>query len=548
LHGSDTEELSTDSRTFLQKTARSIVEIQPNLDSIADIVVFLEVLGYTNKIVTDNGFKDLYDFAGHLYEFIDHYVDRKATILANEESLPLSIPSLGRRLFEALSLAFPWLGSLTVLFIFGVSLWLAWGLPLAIATSLIIGVFLGLIASEGSMQLFQRMFTFYYFQQNLSEVKMVLKRSYYLLALIIAGISGTLYAATVLGPLPLQLVSLTAIGALTISIHRTSYIVIYSLRKLGQLVVSYVAALISLLGVYLFLADLIPSAVTRYIDALGTAFIVLSILPAYYSYKLFTAPSISSLSEDRRSPLNPVIVNAKTIKSSFRVQLWEAGPYYLFGTLFFAMLFGDRILSWLFNPIHVVDGFRLPLVFNSVYHIGADLALFVIFPTAIIQYVIMAPISEQLYNLGIEYRVTEDGKVDQFLRHRYSVLALSTLICSTLIATLLIYLAPVLISLIGGSQVSVDILRIAAASNILLSIFMANSLFLTFMNKVRSLVVVAAIGVSIIGVGGFILGQSGFENIVFAYLAAAATTTIISSGLLAGVLRSPSSRYFSKYL
>jgi hypothetical protein len=540
--------LSRRSTVFLEKTARSIAEIQPSLDSVPEIVVFLEVLGYNNKTAVENGFKDLYDVAGHLYGSLDHYMDRDKERRTQERSMTLTIPSVGRRLAQGLGLTFPWMGSLAALYFFGVSLWLVWGLPIAIVTSLIVGVFLGLLLSEGPMQLFQRLIVFYYNQYNLSEVKRALKRSYYLSAGLVAGIIGGVYVMSILANIPIQYAILTIISASTIFAHRVSYILIYALRKFAQIVVSYAAALVSLLAVYFLMYSIIPLSLTRYLVSLGTGIAVLSVVPIYYSYKVFTANSVYSLGDAKRNPLNTIVVNSKTIMSNFSVQLWEGLPYYLFGMLFFAMLFGDRVLSWAYNPVHSANGIPLPLVFNSVYHVGADVALLVIFPAAVIQFAIMAPISEQLSNLTTRIKVTQAGETDRFLKSRYGDLLFWSLLSAAIVASALFAFGPVFESWIGGSEISVFILRVAAISNVLVAVFMANSLFLIFLNKIRSLVGVALVGVSTLGVAGVIFAQLGFENIVVAYLLSASATMALSTMLVVMSLRKPASLFFARYM
>jgi hypothetical protein len=541
------EDLPRGAATFLQKTARSLVEIQPDLHTITDIVVFLEVLGYTNKQVAENGFVDLYDFAVHLHGFLDHYVDGSAAQAAAGGVLQVPVSPASRRVGEALSLAFPWLSSLIVLFTFGVSLWLVYGLPLSITTSLIIGLFLGLVASEGPMQVFQRLFVFHHDQGNLPEVRRVLKRSYYAIAVLIVAVTGLILLGGLLSGVPLSLVLLSSVAAVTMLTNRVSYVAIYALKKFGQLVISYALAIAALLCVFFLTDGFVPVTLTRYLDALGVAFIVLAVAPIYYGYKVFSAPSAASLTDEARRSLNPLVVNSRTIRSRFRVQAWENAPYYAFGTLFFMMIFGDRVLSWMFNPVHVVDGVRLPLVFNTTYHLGADLALLVIFPAAIAQYVVMTPISEELTNLLVSTKVTETESIDRFLRDRYTVLALASILTSALAASVLVLLAPEIMARLGGPALSVRILQVAALSNVLLSTFSGNSLFLMFMNRTKSLVGIAAVSVCILAVAGFFFAGTGFQNIVYAYLLSAATAMLLSFTQVNAVLERPGSIFFSRY-
>jgi hypothetical protein len=351
-----------------------------------------------------------------------------------------------------------------------------------------------------------------------------------------------------LANIPTQFTILTMISASTIFAHRVSYILIYALRKFAQIVVSYAAALVSLLTVYFLMYNIIPLSLNRYLVSLGTGIAFLSVVPIYYSYRVFTANSVYSLGDKNRNPLNTIVVNSKTIMSNFRVQLWEGLPYYLFGMLFFAMLFGDRVLSWTFNPVRSANGISLPMVFNSTYHVGADVALLVIFPAAVIQFVIMTPISEQISNLTTSITVTQAGKVDGFLNHRYEVLLLSSVLAAASVASVLFVFAPIIESWIGGSGTSIYVLRLAALSDVLVAVFMANTLFLIFLNKIRSLVGIALLGVSVLGVGGIIFAQFGFQYIVLAYGLSAIATTSVSTILVVKSLRKPASLFFARYM
>lgn len=544
----DTDHLSREGRIFLQKTARSIVEIQPDLYSVTDIEIFLEVLGYTQKMAVENGFHDLHHLAKCLYGFIDHYSDPEKNREAYENTLLFPVTGIERRLAEGLSGASPWLGALIVLFFFGVSTWLAWGLPLSVTTLFILGVYVGVIFSEGSLQIFNRLFTFYYNQSNLPEVRRTLKRSYYVLAIILATILGAIYAFGVLANIPAGTLVFAMVGAATISFHRVSYVPIYALKKVGDLLTSYLLAFVSLLTIYFLLPGLIPFAATRYLVGLVAAVMVLSIAPVYRSYGIFTARSISPIGATGPRSSSPLIINKSTIRSRFGIQLWETAPYYLFGTLSLLMLFSDRVISWVFNPNHIANGILLPLTFNATYEIGADLALLVLFPVTIIQYVVMAPIFEQLSNLAVIKKSTEERSIDQFLKRRYTRLLTISIGTAALIAACLIVLAPVIIMWIGGSQVTVQILQVAAFADVLMAVFATNAVFMVFLNRVNSLVIIALVGASVVIIGGVALAQLGFEKIIFAYLASAGTVALLSSLHMIGDLRRAGSLFFSKYV
>jgi O-antigen/teichoic acid export membrane protein len=160
----------------------------------------------------------------------------------------------------------------------------------------------------------------------------------------------------------------------------------------------------------------------------------------------------------------------------------------------------------------------------------------------------MAPIFFQLAK-ETSLKVTEASKIDDFLRQRYKLLVMLSLIASTLVAAILIAFAPAIVSLLGGAEISVNIMRVAAVSNILISLFAANGIFILFMNRVKSLAIIAIAGISILGIGGVLLGsQYGFQNIVFAYFATATTIAILSSISVRKILKLGGSLFFSKYV
>lgn len=536
------------SMDFLERTARSIAEVQPSLDTVPEVVVFLEVLGYTNATARKNGFRDLFDVAERIYPILDHYVDRRETMQTQQQSMYLPVPSLRLRIARGVGLVFPWLSSLLVLLFFGVSLWLVFGLALSDTTALIVGLFFGLLVSEGPVQLFQRVFSFYFDQFNLSEVRRAIGRSAVMTLGLIAVVNVAIYVVCDLTRVPQNLAEISMISASTILAHRVSYALVYTLKRFAQIVTSYAFALATLIFVFTLTYNLIPLTLDRYLVSLGAAVMILSILPAYYGYRVITAKTAGSLSETKANPLNTIKVNPRTIMSRFSVQVWEALPYYIFGMLFFALLFGDRVMSWFFNPIHLANGIPLPLVFNSTYHLGADIALLVIFPAAIAQYVLMSPIAEQLSNLVTRRTVKEIEVVDRFLRYRYGLSVAVSAGVAAVVAFLLLAFSTQIEGYIGGTATSLFVLQIASIANVFMVIFMANSLFLIFMNKIRALAGITAAGVVILGQAGFILARWGFQDIVYAYLLASIIVMTVSYQFVVWSLDRPGSLFFSRYV
>jgi hypothetical protein len=540
------QQLSRESRVFAQKVARSITEVQPNINNTADILVLLECLGYRKETLMQYGFEDYHALANYVYDFLDVYEMRDQSKENYVESFTMEIPSIQKRILEGVSLIFPWLGSLALLFITGVSLWMAWGLPIKITSAFVIGVFLGLAITEGVLQVFNRLFAFYNSQTNIGEIKRLLKRSYCLIGIILSIAMGALFVIGSIEKIPLNLVVITVISTITVSLHRASYMIIYALKKLGHLIVSYSVAFASLLSVYYLGQSFFPDGTTRYFVGLVIAFVVLSIFAIYPHYKL-TKNTSTIVSGEKPHFYNPISKTDKTIKSRFNVQLWEAMPYIVFGTTYFATLFADRILSWIYNPMVTSSGFGLPMAFNWVYHAGADMALVVLLPASIVQYVMMGPIFMHVNNISIKIKVSQVNSITKFIQGIYHKLLLATLLTSVPTAVLLNFLIPVIMSHAGLSQTSLHVLQIASVANVFLSLFTANSLFLMLINKVKPLAIISTISALIVTLGGITLANSGFQNLVIAYLAAAIFAGITSAIYTNKTMKNATSLMFARF-
>jgi hypothetical protein len=538
---------------FVEKAARSLSEIQSNVNNLGDVLVFLEVLGYNDAMAQEHNFADLADMARAVLKSIGYYESH-----VESNTFTLTIPSLKRRVFEAIALASPWVGAWSVLLAFGVSLWLSARLPIEITTAFMLGVFLGLLISGGQLQGTGRLLSMYKSQANIGEVKRILRRNYLLLSIIIiAAISGVYGIATLTGT-PRYLIAITMISTASLTLHLSSYTLLYVLRKIWQILASYAAALAMLVIVYYELSGAIPNPTLRYFVGLGSAFLVLSVSGIYYHLRIFLSKDSSLLSSevDKRddasqvdppSFYNPVTTSTKTISSNFHVQIWETIPYYIFGMFFVSMLFGDRVISWAFNP-HLISGTSYPLLFNTAYHVGADTALLVLFPAMIVQYVMMGPVYEHVHNMSLSAKVTEAGQVDFFLQQKYKQVLVATLTTSCISASLVISLAPRIVALLGGSSASAHILFVAALSNILMSIFGANALFLSFLNRIRSLAVIVIAGTIFVGVVGIALGLTGFQNVVYAYLGMSMMIVILSYAEVSKYLRRVASIHLAKFV
>jgi len=610
------EGLTPDALHFAEKAARSVSEIQDGANNIADIVVFLEILGYDDKVAIENGFPSLMALSKHIYNFIEFYDQsrysriKKQQLLAKQDSnggnmiknselsrknygnplLEISnvirkfgknkddstaekttqnrsvivkeeernegeipIPSIRKRIAEALSLQSPWLTALLMLNITGFSLWMVHELPADITIAFISGVFLGLIFTEGPIQMFSRLLFSSYEQKNIGEFKRTMQRTYVVVGTMLVGMVGLVIIVSMYFGLPFQLAAISSAAAASVSLHRTSFMVLYALKKFKGLMISYAAAFLMLLAAYfLFPVDTTPTDIAgRYFVSLGAAFGILGAFAAFYHYQIFVEVFGRKKVLDNSVPsfYSPPTIIHDTIKSRFSVQAWESIPYLLFGTLYFVIIFGDRVLSWMLNNHELLasNGAFLPFVFNSEYHAGADMALLVLIPVAIVQYIVIAPIHTMINNKMASMRVLELDALNNFLRHRYKQLIFISLIVTAIPALILNALGYQIIDIVGGSDASVQIMRYASVANVLLSVFIANNQFLMLLNKPKIPVIIAAGTAAIIMLGGWMVGQQNPFNIVFSYLLGAAVSAGVSTLFVTKSIKNGAMQLLSRY-
>ena len=527
--------ISRSAELAAEKAARSVGEVYGKVSSVADLVIYLEILGYNDAAVSDYGFASLLDFARYIFAYVDYF---RADFAQSTTLFPVvKVKSAFLRILEGLALAFPIVAMLGLLMVTGISLWMTRIFPISIMTAFLAGVFLGILITEGSVQAFTRLFSFYYDQGNYGEAKRILNRNgNFLLAALGVSIAVVLLVG-IFANVSLLLLFISLFSTVTIATHRSSYVIIFALKKFGAMVAAYAAALAVLYFAFTYTpsffvsmvasliqiaarpltSEIIPIALARYFFSLLLAFLVLSIPPAYYDSKIMSIKSPSS-SVKPPSFYSHANVKEETLFSRFGVQLWESLPYFVFGTFFFLTIFADRILSWIFNPFVADLGGGLPFAFNSVYHVGADPALSILLVATIVAYVIMGPVYERLTAASSKLKVFESGAVEDFMQKTYNELLIATIVATVLVAFLLNYEALYIMKFLGGGVISLQIFRVASIADIFASIFFVNAMFMTLVNKVKVAALIALVCASTVVTVGMLLALVGFQYIIWAYL------------------------------
>lgn len=469
---------------------------------------------------------------------------------------------------------FPLLALLVPLYLFGISFWMAWILPADVIIAFALGTFIGMIISEGLFQVFQGIFSFYYLQDNISEAKRTMKRYLAFTGLLLSILILIFYSISRFQNIPYDLTTYTTIGTVTICFFRIFYMTLYSLKKYRIIIISFSLSILTLLLVYFTLPDdMLPTI--RYFTAFGIALIFLFSFSIYFNFTIFYKKKVNftifykifykkirffykkkKANKTNNSSIDetslpvfyyPQSSNVRnSLKSIFKVQLWENLSYLFYGTLYFVMLFGDRLLSWIYNPVVVeaANGVILPMAFNTTYHIGADLALFIMAPAGIIQYILVAPLYQIINNKSIYLKIGEVKVIDQFLFSLYKQLFLISIMVSFAVFIIMNIFGPMIIYSANGNEISVQIFQIASVANVFFSIFIANSIFLSFLKSLKMLLMIVVLSSVILLSMGPFLAQYGFQNIIWAYAISIIIPAILSTIYTIKDLKNASSKIF----
>ncbi|MEP6575654.1 MAG: hypothetical protein ABJB85_04425 [Nitrososphaerota archaeon] len=543
--------ISPESKLLVHKAARSITDLQPTVSNVTDVILFLEILGYDNTTLPAPDFTSVSDFANHVYEVIGYFdEERVSEAELRTKQFESEVPSVSKRLFDGASLIFPWIGVLALLYLTGFSLWMSRALPADVTIAFIGGVFIGLITSEGQLNTFSRIFSFHYLQGNIVEARRIIKRHYLFSLMTISALSSILLIGGILYLIPPVLVMITIFGLVTISMHRASYMLLFSMKKLKEILFGFLIALVVFYSVFSALEPRTLSQNTdRYFISFTISFLALSIIPAYYHYKLFFAKKNVNSRSDMPNFYSPPSVTSATVKSRFGVQIWENLPNMIYGVFYFILLFGDRVISWFFTPQVLIapNGVPLPFIFNSAYHVGADLALFTIIPGTLFQFLLLSVLYIKINNMSLTLKISETSVINDFIRFTYKKMIIISLLIGLAFAGLLNIFGPDIIHFLGGNDITVNILRVASFGSVFLSLLTGNAAMILFLNRAKYLAMITiACGIVLITVGMY-LGTYGYGNIVYAYLISTLLAAAMSTVYVLRITKNSSSILLAKF-
>lgn len=325
-----------------------------------EIAAQLEVIGMRDSDARSGyGVRDLFELA--------RAIERRfragayGFTLEGEDPRPRVIPALRflRRYFAGVAFALPMALQAAAMLLWGYGIWGAIDLELAQGSAIALGFIASYIAAGGFAQAIVRRGLFYIYQQEEGLARWTALRGFGIaLRVTLALLVPALLLNLLFRILPWSMVLTASLFYAGLTVLWLSWALLYLVRRTELLVVVTVLALASVLA-----AAKLFGAPPIVANAVGVA--VADILS-------FAAATFFLGRMARRrgnaEPVNP---------PRLAVLVFSTSRYFVYGLLFNAFLFADRIIAWT-TPVGRDDFPPYPFWLNVRYELAMDLALVVV--------------------------------------------------------------------------------------------------------------------------------------------------------------------------
>jgi hypothetical protein len=482
--------------------ARTVAEVDSRPCNPEEVAVLLEVLGFFKKDnLEPTKFSEIAKKVQRLIPFYSGESDDSKKNMDDIRWKHVRTFASGM-IFSAL-----WSLMLLALYLGGISLWTvnpdkAGPIPAFLATSIAVGVVISFIVTGGVQQVFSFRMSFYRLQDNLPLARKEAVRGYWVgfLAIAIAA-SAFIIMNGIAFVSPLQFTLYTVLFLILLGGYRILVTPLYSYRKFPLIAIGLAIALTSLYVAYYALKDV---GVLNPYDVIVAQVIALGILNGITALECFQ----SILREKRHAIQNldnqslyhkPVpLKNVKQPRLS--VVFIEMLPLFLFGTMFYVLLFSDRLASWI-----SASGGPILLIYNASYQLGADIAMLVLIPLTGLIYYFLEELAELLQKesskTNIANRAELKTKVYRYVAKMFAITGLAAGAC----VIVLWQFADSIVQMTNGEPESVLVLRVGLIAYSLFAFFLANT-FISFSFRRYStpalllvLATVAELGTNLVG-------------------------------------------------
>lgn len=471
-----------------------------------EIAAIVESFGWTDRRVQDVfGMNDVFELASELWRISNQGIQSTANDYSLSESSSSSFLSFTRQFIRGTIFALPMVLSIAAMLFLHFSLWSYLNLSTETATAIAMGTILSFITVGGFMQAIARRGFFYLYLGYYRMAGRITFRFIRVGIYFSFALSLVILILDVIFPvLPLHMIFITVMFYLVLNSIWLSVTAMYILQRelvfTGLLIIGILLVYVGfrILNLNILLAQLISMTV---ISVAGLIVIV-------YFFR-------SAESKNERG------INPRLPRTS--VTIYSVFPYFIYGFLYFLLLFADRIIAWTTQ-----EGFiPLEIWFRGDYEVALDLALItLVIPMGVTEVIVtklmlQATASQRQFGLS---GVGEMGRV--FLQgYRRSVIIMFFLSISSSIGVYVgvrFYLLPYVGEILHEDIITPNtlyMLVIALCSYTIISMGLLNAVVMFSLSRpdgvLRPLVLAVAADIFI----GFLLSRwLGYPNAVWGLL------------------------------
>lgn len=496
-----------------------------NPEDDLEVAALLESIGWTDERARLRfGVSDVFELATWLRNMNRRPLELVANEYVEPEPAMHAIREVIRQFLRGVVFALPMVMSIAAMLFLRFSLWSYQYLSTRTATAIAIGTILSFLTVGGFMQAMARQGYFYMFQ---GYYRMMQRVTFRLIAIGIAAsfvISITMIALDIIFPeLPMDMLIVAIAYYLVLNSIWLAVAVLYIIRRelvfTGLLLVGILLVFVGfeLLHINILVSQLIAMLV---VSALSVS------LLNYFFRK--------DQREHERG-INPPMPR-------IGVTLYSVAPYFLYGALYFALLFCDRIMSWSTNA----SSEQFIIWFRGDYELGLDFALMTLIMPMGLSEIVVSRLMSRMWSSqrnfpATRYRELNDSFYRQYQRH-VQIMTVISVSVATAVYFLVEWLlrqymrkAPGHIQL---SSVGTYVFVVALASYTILSIGLLHAVVMFSLSRPALVVrpTLMAVGVNF-SIGFLLTRWIGYPHAVWGLFAGCLFFTIITSRNVKSVLR-----------
>jgi hypothetical protein len=355
-----------------------------------EIAAQLEVLGLRDDDARNNhGARDLFDLARGIERRFR--AGAYAFVVEGEDPVPHVNPLLRflRRYFAGIVFAMPMALQAATMLVWGYGIWGAIDLELSQGSAIALGFIASYIVAGGFSQSIVRRGLFYLYQKEEVLARWTALRGWWIaVRVMLALIVPALVVNALFRTLPWSMVMVAIAFYVGLGILWLNWALIYLVRKSHWFLIVTALSLgaVLLAAKVLHLAPIVANVVGV------TVADVLSFGAAWWQLR--------RLARGRAEPVNP---------PRLVVLVYSTSRYFVYGLLFNAFLFADRVIAWT-TPVGRQDFPPYPFWLSVRYELAMDLALVVAIVMSGVVEVAIERFSEEL--IPMEKRIRSDAAAE----------------------------------------------------------------------------------------------------------------------------------------